>query len=193
MNRYRHSCRWGICFLVLWVFGAGFVQAETIPKAYQEAGLRAGISPVVLYSIALVESRKRTPTGSTRPWPWTLNIQGEPYFFESREAALARIESTLAEGITDFGVGVMQVHWSFHHHRFDSDPAKALDPYENLNTGAAILAEYWRDTGSLWQAVGRYHSATPDLAQAYQRRFAEKLTNLLAADGGIESWLLASR
>ncbi len=47
------------------------------------------LDPLVLYAVALQESRKLWPDGRVRPWPWTLHVRhrGALRFEGHREAA----------------------------------------------------------------------------------------------------------
>jgi soluble lytic murein transglycosylase-like protein len=52
----------------------------------------------------------------------------------------------------------MQLDWRQHRHRF-SDPAQALDPWQNLRLGAAELRHHYRTTGHWSLAAARYSGA----------------------------------
>ena len=61
---------------------------ESVPAGYRAIAAERGIPQSVLYAVALTESGKRVaPADRYRPWPWTLNVAGRGYFFESRQAA----------------------------------------------------------------------------------------------------------
>ncbi len=57
------------------------VWAQTILSLYQRVAEDYHMPASVLYSLALGESKVRLKSGIVRPWPWTLNVQGKPYFF----------------------------------------------------------------------------------------------------------------
>ena len=149
-------------------------QAADIPPAYRKAVRHTGLPAEIAYAIALTESRRSLGDSRERPWPWTLNIQGKGYFFPTRAAALAKLKASLAAGIRNVDIGLMQINWRVHHKRLGS-PEKALDPYFNLQTGLAILFEEIRATGDLWRAIGQYHSHTPARAGDYATRVARNL------------------
>jgi soluble lytic murein transglycosylase-like protein len=68
-------------------------------------------------------------------------------------------------------VGLMQIN-SVHFPRLASqgvDHRRLRDPCLNARVGAAMLSELvWR-FGPTWQAVGSYHSRTPELTSSYAR------------------------
>ncbi len=152
----------------------------SVPNAYEQEARINHIPPVVLFALALVESGRTLPNKVYRPWPWTLTINAKPYFFNNREDASTKLQEVLAGEIPEqLGVGLMQVEWRFHKQRFAS-AAAALDPYQNLKVGAAIFSEYWKETGNLWEAIGRYHSKTPKYAAKYKNLVGDRLLRLLA-------------
>lgn len=138
-----------------------------VPQAYRVVAGEYGVPQGLLFAIALTESN-RPNDGTDLPWPWTLNVDGQSRWYASRAAALADLEQLLAAGETP-DIGLMQVNWRYHQRKL-SQARLALDPWLNLRAGAAVLAAEYRATNDWWQAVGRYHSRTPRLAQAYRAR-----------------------
>jgi soluble lytic murein transglycosylase-like protein len=127
-----------------------------LPPGYALIGSRLGVPPLVLYGVALQESAKLFGQEAL-PWPWTLNVRGEPKRYANYAEAIAGMTAVLDRGITNVDAGLMQVNWGFHRKRLQH-PARALDPYPNITTGALILLEQYRETGNWFTAVGRYHS-----------------------------------
>lgn len=123
----------------------------------------------VLAAIALTESNR-----NGRPWPWTINYKGRGYFFESKEEAIAAAKSILDSGSAMFDIGIMQINWHWHSGLLGS-LSKAFDPVHNIAVADHILQQHLRSTGSLNEAIGRYHSKTPGLKQAYQKRVKNKI------------------
>jgi hypothetical protein len=141
---------------------------------FRRAGAAYGIPAEILYGIAMVESRH-----GDGPWPWTLNVAGQPYFFLSREAAWDQMRVLEAQHFDLVDVGFMQVNWRYHHHRFRNS-WEALDPDTNQRVAVEILDEYRRSTGSLGRAIARYHSARADAGEAYLRRVAAAAVQIRA-------------
>jgi soluble lytic murein transglycosylase-like protein len=126
----------------------------------------------ILYGIAIVESGR----GKT-PWPWTLNVEGKPYFFIDRESAWNAAQKLTAHHYDHFDIGMMQVNWHYHRHRFRSI-WEALDPQINRRIAEDILREQWLATGHLPSAIARYHSADPKLGLPYLKKVIRVLNEL---------------
>jgi len=75
---------------------------------YRTIAAECGIPYTVLYAVALTESGKQVrPTDVYRPWPWTLNIGGRGYFFDSRLAAWQALTASLQAGQRSIDIGLM--------------------------------------------------------------------------------------
>jgi hypothetical protein len=124
----------------------------------------------LLEAIAVVESgRLDKQTGVRTPWPWTINAEGEGYFFDSKAQAIAAVRALQARGVASIDVGCMQVNLLHHPNAFAS-LEEAFDPYANARYAARFLNELYARTTNWPQATGFYHSQTPELSADYQRR-----------------------
>ncbi|TVQ33555.1 MAG: lytic transglycosylase domain-containing protein [Geminicoccaceae bacterium] len=128
------------------------------------------LPPGLLTSIALVESAYR-PAGQNRtvPWPWTINSPHGAFYLPSRGAAVAQVEALQRAGVRNIDVGCMQVNL-MHHPRAFRSLHDAFEPRHNVRYATAFLQSLYAANGSLFQAVGRYHSSTPTLRDAYAQR-----------------------
>ncbi len=132
--------------------------AGPIPEGYQRVAAAHGVPSALFYAVALAESGKHIEAlQSVRPWPWTLNVQGDGQFYPSRQAAVAALHRTLASGRSSVDIGLMQVNWKYHADALRSIEA-AIDPYRNLDVAAAILIACYQSRGDWWAAVGCYHA-----------------------------------
>ncbi|WP_244106496.1 transglycosylase SLT domain-containing protein [Paraburkholderia phenazinium] len=136
--------------------------------------MHTSIDPKVLAGVALNES-----AFNGRPWPWTLNVAGQGFFFRTRADAYQAIQTLLSAHRCDFDIGLMQVNWCFHSSRFAS-PWEALAPATNIRVAEDILNENYSRTHSVAKAIAYYHSANPVPGQAYLARFARHLTQIEA-------------
>ncbi len=162
---------------------AGLAQISDVPAGYRTTASDHHLSPAIFYAIALTESGQSRMTAGYRPWPWTLSIDGEPFFFASRVEARTALLKALQRQPRQLGIGLFQVEFRFHFERFDS-AEEMLDPYENSRVAAEIFSESLATTkGNVWQAIGLFHSATPDLAEAYRKRVARRLVGLVGSTG----------
>lgn len=137
-----------------------------IARAEQEGG----IPPGLLQAIGRVESGRRNPeTGTTGPWPWTINAEGRGHFFPEKSAAIAAVRELQGRGVRVIDVGCMQVN--LHHHpRAFASLEEAFDPEANARYAAQFLAQLHAARNDWITAAGHYHSHTPELAQAYRAR-----------------------
>lgn len=122
-------------------------RANTLPRA-------------LLAAVAMAESGRYLPKKQkSRPWPWTINAEGKPYYFKTKAEAIAKTQQLLDGGMRSIDVGCMQVNLRYHPHAFASLD-DAFDPMTNVAYGAEFLMELRERTGSWQQAVANYHSQT---------------------------------
>ena len=157
-----------------------------IPSAYRDAAAMKGIPPAILFSVALGESGTLLQRGDILPWPWTLNINGQGYFYRTREAAYIALKNAIDKKQTvDIGLG--QVNWQSHHARLANDAWLALEPEFNLQLAASILREHFLSSKHWWIAVGRYHSPGQKPAQILRAsRYASGIKKRYVAMGYID-------
>lgn len=181
MPRLRWHGRWLIVFVGLVVAPASWA-GEPVPSGYLVVAAERDIPHTVLYAVALTESGKQVAPGSLyRPWPWTLNVAGRGYFFDSRKEAWQALMAHLKDGKRSIDIGLMQVNWHYHHERLGS-PWQALDPYNNLRVGAAILQDCYTSERDWWASVGCYHAPTnPHRANQYRRRVVSHWQRIVQA------------
>ncbi len=161
---------WPIVFVVLTLSSISRAN-ESVPAGYRMIAAEHGIPQSVLFAVALTESGKQTgQAGTLRPWPWTLNVAGRGYFFDSRQAAWQALTAYLKEGTHSIDIGLMQVNWRYHKNRLGT-PWQALDPYHNIRVGAGILQDCHATRQDWWGSVGCYHSPKDShRADRYRRR-----------------------
>jgi hypothetical protein len=169
----RHQV-WLIVFIILIFSGAGWSD-EAVPVGYRSIAAERGIPNTLLYAIALTESGQQLkPADVYRPWPWTLNIAGRGYFFDSRLAAWQALTVSLQAGQQSVDIGLMQVNWRYHQDRLGS-PWQALEPYHNLRVGAEILQDCYENKHDWWTSVGCYHAPkNHQRADQYRRRVVSR-------------------
>ncbi len=145
--------------------------SDSVPAGYQAIATERGIPHTILYAMALAESGKRVGTkGEYHPWPWTLNVAGEGYFYSTRIEAWQALCDWLDRGNRSIDIGLMQVNWRYHREQLGT-PWQALDPYHNLRVGAAILQGCYISRRDWWESVGCYHAPmNPQKASKYRRR-----------------------
>jgi hypothetical protein len=146
------------------------------------AEVRYGIPQGLLLAIGLVESGRRDEqTGRREPWPWTLNAEGEPHFFETKQQSVAWVRQAQERGVRSIDVGCAQVNLMHHANAFASLEA-AFDPSDNADYAARFLKQLHDGTaaGDWMTAAGQYHSQTPELADEYRRQVQAALGHALS-------------
>ncbi|MCB6177937.1 transglycosylase SLT domain-containing protein [Rhodobacter sp. Har01] len=149
---------------------AGASPADLCLAAARSAAAETGVPLRVLLALTLTETGRADGDGALLPWPWTLNKGGEGLWFDSRDTALAHLETALAEGATNVDVGCFQLNHRWHAQSFDSLTAM-LDPEENALYAARYVFRLYQDTGDWTEAAAAYHSGTPEYAERYLARF----------------------
>ena len=109
--------------------------------------------------------------------PWALNIEGQGYFFASKDEAMEAAAAALETG-RSFDVGLMQVN-SFWLKKYGIPLDAAFDQLANIYLGGFILKKEVERHGLTSEAIGAYHSPTEDKARAY----ADKVLKLLDETG----------
>jgi hypothetical protein len=126
------------------------------------------LPPRLLGAISLTETgRMDLATGRIRPWPWTINAEGEGQFFDTRQAAIAAVKALLARGVRSIDVGCLQVNLMYHPDAFAS-LEEAFDPGGNANYAARFLNSLYAESKDWANAIAAYHSVTPALGDVYR-------------------------
>lgn len=179
-----------LCHVLAWgsvVGAAGGGGAATRPvaahceDAAQAAAARTGVPVDVLRALALTETG-RLLSGTLRPWPWALNVQGAGYWLDDRATALGMARREIGRGVRNIDLGCFQINYRWHGDHFDS-LAQMLDPAANALYAATFIASLYRETGTWEAAAGAYHSRTPVHARRYRQRF-RRIFASLDSDGG---------
>ncbi len=145
-------------------------------RAAQRAALAEDVPLDVLKAIARVETG-RTLDGVLEPWPWTVNREGQGYWFASEVEAKSYVFDIFKSGVRSFDVGCFQINYRWHGKAFRSIDAM-FDPDENAVYAARFLAQLYAELGSWPAAAGAYHSRTQHLAASYSDRFQTVLAQL---------------
>ena len=155
------------------------------PTIWAEAAGTYGLDPVVLYAVALQESRTLRPDGVARPWPWTLRSSRDgPQSYENLDDARAALEALLADGERNVDIGLMQVNWGMNGYRAER-ASDLLIPRHNVMVGARILRDAMVvHDGDLAKALEDYHHR-PDSerGQRYSAEVRRRLEKLRAVPG----------
>ena len=132
---------------------------------WSEIGKASGVDPLLLYSVALVESKALYPDGRVAPTPWLFRVndhlvRGDRHDVQLAMAAASQFGSPVQD------VGIMQVYYPMHRDAV-RDPLSLLNPRTNITVAAKILHDGMHQTRDRVLGVGYYHSHTPTLARDY--------------------------
>lgn len=145
---------------------------------------RHGLDPLLLYGVALQETRHRAGRHASVPWPYTLRGPEGPQFHPSHQAAARALRRLMARWRRQaIDVGLMQINLHWHGDKV-ADPVALLDPRTNLEIAAGILVEAIQSApDDLELGVGRYHHwKDPAIARAYGRRVM-RMVRAMATSG----------
>ena len=150
--------------------GRSLPPGQLCRAAIQVAERGGGVPARLMSAIGLVESGRRDPeTGEQNPWPWTINVEGKGYVYETKAAAVSAVRTFQSQGARSIDVGCMQINLMHHPDAFP-DLDAAFDPLINARYAAVFLNELHGQSGDWDRATGAYHSSTPDLGADYLRR-----------------------
>lgn len=142
-----------------------------------QAAARHGLPEGLLSAIARTESGRAQGKSGIRAWPWTSNVRGKAYYYDSKKDALDHMRQLVERGVLEFDVGCMQINYRWHAENFD-DLAQMIDPMENTDYAARYLSELRSETGDWDRATRYYHSRDPGRGAAYLGRVRKALARL---------------
>jgi len=143
--------------------------AQLCEAAVIAAERTAHLPERMMGAIAVVETgRTDAVSGTLRAWPWTINAEGQGFFFASKQQAIEAVRTLQARGVRSIDVGCMQINLMFHPAAFASLD-QAFDPGANARFAADFLTAL-RVTHRDWpSAIAAYHSETPALGASYRQ------------------------
>ena len=138
---------------------------QNYEEQFKNAANEVNVNVDLAKAVAQVESRHH---------PWTLNIAGRSFFFDTKEEALAAAERAKAAG-KSFDTGIMQVNnWWLK--RYDIPLETALDPTANILLGSWILKQALNQhPDDKWAGVGKYHSPNASRGERYAAQVRQAL------------------
>lgn len=141
-----------------------------------KAADRHGVPRAVMIAITLVETRTKR-SGVSGAWPWTVNVAGKGFWFDSRAAALIHAQRTLAAGKKSFDVGCFQLNYKWHGQHFNSID-HMFEPGPSGDYAARFVKDLHRETGDWIKASGLYHSRTPKHSKRYRNLVARTIASM---------------
>ncbi|MDX1916617.1 MAG: transglycosylase SLT domain-containing protein [Rickettsiaceae bacterium] len=132
----------------------------------------------LLHSISLQESgRTHKILNKKIPWPWTVNVEGKGYYFNSKQEAVKFVKTEKQKGKKSIDVGCMQISLLYHGNEFESIE-DAFEPKRNIEFGAIFLREKFEQYKSWNKAVANYHSANDFKGSKYKESVLKIASNI---------------
>ena len=153
-------------------------------QAFTGAERRHGIPKHLLMAIANTESGRYNPQiKRVVPWPWTLNVHGKGFYYDTMHDAVTAIRRAKQRGQNSIDVGCMQISLKHHPDAFGSE-LDALSPDRNVDYAAKFLRQNFDDLGSWPQAIAAYHSRTPSRGTPYYAIVRKRWQDVRGNAGG---------
>ena len=142
-----------------------------------------------LHSIALKESGKKHKTRKiTIVWPWTVNVEGKGYHFNTKKEAVNFVRKQIIRGRESIDVGCMQINLRHHLQAFNSLD-QAFEPDYNVRYGAEFLRSKYDQLKSWHKAIAHYHSATHSLGSKYKQDVVKISSNMALYKSSLHNYL----
>ena len=138
----------------------------------------------LLKAVSLIESGRTIQQGKRVSWPWTINVNGRGYVYETKQQAMDAVRKFQKQGESSIDVGCMQVNLK-HHPKAFRHLEDAFDPQLNVAYAAQFLNNLKRQLGSWRTAVAHYHSATPQFHQPYREKIQKQWATLRKSAGNM--------
>lgn len=176
-NQLIKKCRRTLAIGLLTAVSSNVFAFSLTGTVFDKAGQVYDLDPLLIYSIALVESAASGGSG-VKPSPYALRTRWTPHYPKTREEAAVLLTSLL-EKESSIDVGMMQVNLRWHRDKVEN-PTDLLDLETNVMVGAKILrASIDSKPNNLILGIGTYHSPTEIRSQNYGERVMAVYKNLV--------------
>ena len=139
-------------------------------QAGYAAELQYGVPPGLLLAIGRVESGRWNPfLGRVTPWPWAIDVDGQPRMFNSSADAVTETRRLQLAGQRNIDIGCFQISL-LHHPGAFADLADGFDARANAQYAAQFLTSLRMRLGSWQDAIAAYHSADPQRGSPYRQQ-----------------------
>lgn len=177
----KQCARWAICAMAFILNSVSGAVASGDPAAACDRAA-SRIAKETTVPLDVLRAITRTETGRSsgrelRPWPWTVNMEGQSVWFDTEAQAQLYVLRHFRAGARSFDVGCFQINYKWHGHAFTSIE-QMFDPMINARYAARYLTQLFGAHGDWNKAVGAYHSKTQKYAQRYLSRYEDIRDNL---------------
>lgn len=169
----------------LFAFENSLANQLKIPQSFINIAEKYNIDPIIMYSISTSETGlNRGLKMGASPYAWTANIcdmkagnNCKGYWFDSREELYQKLSQEIKRGNLWFDVGIMQMNWRFHRHRFNNDLWLATHPLVNMNEAAKLLLEISQKHKNLLDIYSAYHAGIGFKSVNYTEKRKNQIMN----------------
>lgn len=155
------------------LLAAAMLSGPGIANICDDAAHRASGATGVPADVLLTITRLETGRGkSGDPWPWTVNHAGAGTWFRTEDEARSYVFSQVKRGASNLDIGCFQINYRWHGDAFRSLD-DMFDPDRNATYAAHFLKQLESELGTWTEAVGAYHSRTPEFAERYKAKFRQ--------------------
>ncbi|WP_298968640.1 transglycosylase SLT domain-containing protein [uncultured Roseobacter sp.] len=134
----------------------------------------------VLLAVTRTETGRSQSSG-LEPWPWAINVNGEGSWLPTRVAAEEFAIQQFRQGQKNFDVGCFQLNFRWHGHQFGSI-SEMFEPVANARYAARFLSRLFTEKGNWMNAVGAFHSRTPEHSEKYKSRYSRIYSEMAQKD-----------
>lgn len=138
---------------------------------------RYNIPSKLLHAIALTESGVKIDKKGMVAWPWSINVHGRGFVFQTKQQAIQAAQFLKRVGIDNFDVGCMQINMMHHPDAF-ATLEDAFDPEKNIAYAARFLKSLHQKHQNWEKAYGDYHNIKPHLAKPYKAKVSKYFNKL---------------
>jgi hypothetical protein len=157
--------------------------AQFCTQAAARVASETGVPLRVLLAITAAKDKFDQPIGKEL-WPWTVNVEDQPIWFESENRAQSYVFHHFKAGARSFDVGCFRLNYKWHGHAFGSIE-EMFDPIQNARHAAYFLAHLYAEHENWPKVIAVYYSRTHFGAQPFLRLRNEVLAAVTAGFGMI--------
>jgi hypothetical protein len=154
------------------------IQSAKCTKYFKFFEKKYNIPEHGLFAISILESGKIHKSKKRKiPWPWTVNVAGDGYYFKTKKEAVKFVKDQLSIGKENIDIGCMQINLK-HHPKAFKNIEHAFEPKANINYAGQLLFSNYKKLGNWSDAISRYHSGTQELGAKYLERIFNIAKNI---------------
>ena len=153
-----------ITLICVFSFNSNAIESKVCQNLAEKFSREFKIPNKLLSSISIVESGT-IKENKLVSWPWTLNVDGEAKYFNTKDETINFLESNLKK-FKNIDVGCMQISTKYHLQKFNNI-SELINPENNVKYAAKYLRKLFHTHKTWNEAISRYHSSNPSRKKSY--------------------------